>query len=237
LGSSSYSITIQPPQGKTYPDGSEVTFKINGYRASQTGVFRAGSSQRLDLTASSGAAQAGGLNFKFLIGIAVVLLIVAGVAYYLGRMRPAKKAVKALPVQDGAGGTVRPEKRQPQKVPSQPPRLVVHLKQPSAVRKPAPRHASVYSQGVLCALEAHGLSPDSTVSVQKTITCPGCRRQFTVMVPKTWIITPKPHLADGAPSYSKRTSRKELFEIDVACPKGHRIHLDWDWITPPAPRT
>jgi hypothetical protein len=173
LGSSSYSITIQPPESKPYPEGTEITFKVNGYTVSQTGVFKAGTSQRLDLTASSRATQAGGLNLKLLIGIAVVLLIVAGMAYYLGRMRPARRTVKASPVQGGAGGTVRPEKREPQEVPSQPPRLVVNLKQPSAARKPAPRHASIYSQGVMRALEAHGLSPDSTVSVQKTITCPG----------------------------------------------------------------
>lgn len=52
-GVSTYSITIQPPDGMYYPDGTKVTFKINGHATHQTGTFQAGENIRLDLTAST----------------------------------------------------------------------------------------------------------------------------------------------------------------------------------------
>jgi len=52
-GASTYAITIQPPDGTHYADGTRVHFKINGYAAHQIGTFQAGENIRLDLTAST----------------------------------------------------------------------------------------------------------------------------------------------------------------------------------------
>ena len=57
-GTSTYSVVIQPPEGTYYPNGTKVTFKVNGYAAHQTGTFQAGENIRLDLTASTGTTPA-----------------------------------------------------------------------------------------------------------------------------------------------------------------------------------
>jgi hypothetical protein len=80
-GYSTYSITIQPPEGKTYPDGTKVVFKVNGHTTDQTAIYKAGASTRLDLAASSKAAAP---ISTWLTPILVLLLLAGcGVAAYL----------------------------------------------------------------------------------------------------------------------------------------------------------
>ena len=91
LGASSYFMTILPPEGKSYADGAKVTFKINGYTAEQTGIFQAGTSQRIDFTAYTGAKPAGGSaaaqtssqKVWIVAGIGLALLAISGAAYYV----------------------------------------------------------------------------------------------------------------------------------------------------------
>ena len=81
-GYSTFSLTIRPPEGKTYPDGTKVVFKVNGHTTEQTATFQAGASTRLDLTASSKAAAIP-LN-TWLTALLILLLVVAlGMACYL----------------------------------------------------------------------------------------------------------------------------------------------------------
>lgn len=81
-GSSRYAITIRPPEGKDYPDGTEVAFKISGYWADQTGTFRAGANVGLGLTAST-TVPAASANVWVIIGLVLGAMVVGGVAYYL----------------------------------------------------------------------------------------------------------------------------------------------------------
>ena len=95
-GDSTYSITIQPTDGHHYPDGTEVSFTIDGYFADQTGVIQAGEVIRLDLSASKSGErqptptpdiedQTGspglGLIFGLVLACIVEVSMVAGVAY------------------------------------------------------------------------------------------------------------------------------------------------------------
>ena len=54
-GPSTYSITIYPPDGTSYPDGTAVSFRIDGHAADQTGILQNGQNIRRDLTASAGS--------------------------------------------------------------------------------------------------------------------------------------------------------------------------------------
>lgn len=98
-GASTYSIALQPPDGHHYPDGTEVTFTIDGYFADQKGTFQAGEVIRLDLSAStSGERQPTpqpdtehqdnqkespglGVIFGLVLACIVEVSMVAGVAY------------------------------------------------------------------------------------------------------------------------------------------------------------
>lgn len=82
VGASSYSITLRAPEGKSYRDGTKVTFKINGHDAGQTGIFKAGSSTKLDLTASS-VAVASSANVWSTPLLALLLLAAFGIACFL----------------------------------------------------------------------------------------------------------------------------------------------------------
>lgn len=50
-GTSTYAITIVPPPGKQYADGTPITFKIGGHTAAQTATWQTGQNINLDLTA------------------------------------------------------------------------------------------------------------------------------------------------------------------------------------------
>ena len=84
--SSTYSITIRPPQGKTYADGSKVSFRIAGHPAEQTGTFKPWATVRLDLTASTSVSGASS-NVWVIVGIVLALLVAGAVAYYILLLR------------------------------------------------------------------------------------------------------------------------------------------------------
>ena len=52
-GTSTYSIDIQPENGEHLPDGTEVTFTIDGHTAEQKGYITKGETIRIDLSAWS----------------------------------------------------------------------------------------------------------------------------------------------------------------------------------------
>jgi hypothetical protein len=81
-----YYLTIRAPVGKEYSDGTKVTFKISGYSADQTATYKAGSSTKLDLTASSDAVAAP-VNAWLTTLLALLLSAAFGIAcYFLIRM-------------------------------------------------------------------------------------------------------------------------------------------------------
>ena len=84
-GYSTYSITIRPPEGKSYPDGTKVTFKVNGHNSGQIASFKTGANVRLDLTASTTST----LSSSSIVLIACLLLALlgAGAAAYYFRVR------------------------------------------------------------------------------------------------------------------------------------------------------
>ncbi|MCJ7523018.1 MAG: hypothetical protein MUP21_12505 [Dehalococcoidia bacterium] len=91
-GPSTYSIAIQPPDGKSYPDGTAVSFRIDGHAADQTGILQNGQNIRRDLTASTGSTpiptppsgSATSSNAWLIVGLVaasiVEVLLVGGVA-------------------------------------------------------------------------------------------------------------------------------------------------------------
>lgn len=77
-GASAYTIEIQPPDGMMYPEGTEVTFKVNNHPADQTGTWKAGQSIRLDLTASTTSSPSSpSTNVWLLVGLIVACVITA----------------------------------------------------------------------------------------------------------------------------------------------------------------
>ena len=51
-GTSTYSVTIQTNSGISYPDGTEVHFRVANCPALQTAIIESGKNLRLDLTSS-----------------------------------------------------------------------------------------------------------------------------------------------------------------------------------------
>jgi hypothetical protein len=99
VGGSSYTLTIQAPEGKTYADGTPVFFEIDGYQATQTAAFQAGGSVRFDLTtavaeaghsaaaaaraqAYSGQAAGSSIGWGTIVGACVGVLAVTALGYY-----------------------------------------------------------------------------------------------------------------------------------------------------------
>jgi hypothetical protein len=80
-GYSTYVIKINPAQGKNYPDGTKVTFKVNGHPAGQTATFKAGANVRLDLTAST-TSTLSPANIAIIAGLLLALLAAGAAAYY-----------------------------------------------------------------------------------------------------------------------------------------------------------
>jgi hypothetical protein len=50
-GHSTYAIKIEPLQGTSYIEGTQVTFLVNGYPSNQTGIWEIGGNNRLDIYA------------------------------------------------------------------------------------------------------------------------------------------------------------------------------------------
>jgi hypothetical protein len=103
-GYSTYSLTIRAPNGNNYPDGTRVTFKVNGHPAGQTATFRAGANVKLDLTASSAA----GLSRSSVAIISVLLLgllAASAAAYYFFFRRRGVSVIDGLgPRRDAPSG-------------------------------------------------------------------------------------------------------------------------------------
>ena len=98
-GHSTYYLTIQPPEGKHYSDGTEIIFEIDGYTAEQTGTFKSGTVVWLDLTAST-SNQAAALQAQEspslpasssqawpIIGLVIGLLLATILVYYVVVLR------------------------------------------------------------------------------------------------------------------------------------------------------
>lgn len=102
--SSTYSLTISPPKGSSYPNGAEVIFRINGYEAEQTGIYIAGADIDLNLatitaqpipyspvssTTSPGGSPVGdkAFNWGLVIGLSMCALAVASLTYYIMLLR------------------------------------------------------------------------------------------------------------------------------------------------------
>jgi len=234
LGSSSYAITIQAPEGKKYPDGTVVTFKVNDRTADQTGIFQAGSSLRLDLTASSGAvpsdtpASAPG-KMLLIVAVIIALLVAGGVTYYFLRRRRVNMSVIRSTRDGYLRGQQVPPAQHPRETAAKKSGIESQLRKPQDEIEPKLKQPITYSEGVIQALEIHGFALQRTTPVNLTIKCPTCHQRFTILVPDSWTVTRRAHLADGAPSYGKRTRTKLLFEFDLVCPEGHKLHLDWNW--------
>jgi hypothetical protein len=81
-GYSTYFITIRPPEGTSYPDGSKVVLKVNGHPATQTAIYKVGASTRLDLTASAKSIAAP-VNISLTILFILLILAAAGIGCYL----------------------------------------------------------------------------------------------------------------------------------------------------------
>jgi hypothetical protein len=106
-GYSTYSLTIRAPDGKNYPDGSKVTFKVNGHTTSQTTTFKAGANVRLDLTASS-ASTLSSANIAIIAGLLLAILAAAAAYYFLIRRRGLGIKNWLEPRRDVPSGGARP---------------------------------------------------------------------------------------------------------------------------------
>jgi hypothetical protein len=82
FGTSDYCLTIEPPAGQEYPEGTEVIFKIDNRTVEQTGTFKAGAVIGLDLTTYAPPAP-GGLNMWVTGAACVGLFICGGIICFL----------------------------------------------------------------------------------------------------------------------------------------------------------
>jgi hypothetical protein len=234
LGSSSYSITIQAPLGKSYSDGTKVTFKINGYAADQTGVFQAGSSHRLDLTVSTGTVPANSrsatsLNVPLIVGVVFALLLAAGAVYYFVRRKRVNGNIIVSTGDRLTRGSYSSLGERPKKALFKPMMIDLQSLEAELEKKPEFEPPIAYPEGVLQALAVHGVPLQRTTPAILLVKCPACHQQYRIWVPDGWTVTKRAHLADGVTSYGKRTRSKWLFEFDLVCPEGHKLHLDWTW--------
>jgi hypothetical protein len=81
-GSSRYCLVVEPPEGREYPYGEEVTFKIDGHDTEQSGIYKAGSNMGLDLTAYTSVPQSSA-NFGMIIGASAGLIMCVGLICFL----------------------------------------------------------------------------------------------------------------------------------------------------------
>lgn len=105
-----YYLTIRAPQGKNYPDGTKVDFKVNGHPTEQTAIYKAGSNIRLDLTASSKAVKAS-LNTWLTILLTVAIIVAVGLVCYLLFRIMVKRRRLAEPVTAVQAEKIEPEPR------------------------------------------------------------------------------------------------------------------------------
>ena len=94
-GPSTYSITVRPPAGVSYPDGTADQFRIHSLPADQTSTLKRGKNIRVDLTATGTLptprspapvpSSSSGLNIGLLVGLVFACIaeisVVGGVAY------------------------------------------------------------------------------------------------------------------------------------------------------------
>lgn len=88
--SSRYCITIRPPDGKSYPDGTLVVFKVKRQNVAQTGSYKSGASISLDLTNAAGSTTIGtssNLTLWLTVILSILILIVFTELYLLIRKR------------------------------------------------------------------------------------------------------------------------------------------------------
>ena len=82
-GYSTYSLTIRAPQGRNYPDGTKITFEVNGHATSQTATFKAGANVMVDLTASTTSTLSPS-NVAIVVTSVMALLVMGfAAAYYV----------------------------------------------------------------------------------------------------------------------------------------------------------
>lgn len=85
-GTSTYFIAIKPPDTEYYTEGSEVSFKVNGYAADQTGIWKSGQSVRLDLTASTASGTEIQRKLWPIVGLIIACIVevsIVGAVVYL----------------------------------------------------------------------------------------------------------------------------------------------------------
>ena len=79
-GYSTYFVTIRASDGKNYPDGTKVSFKVNGHTAVETAIFKAGENIRVDLSASTASSLPS--NIAIISGLVFAFLLACAAAYY-----------------------------------------------------------------------------------------------------------------------------------------------------------
>jgi hypothetical protein len=94
-GYSTYSLTISAIDGTNYPDGTKVTFQINGHPTGQTAVYKAGAKVRLDLAAST-ASGLSPSSAALVSGLVIAVLAAIVAAYFLLVRRPGIRILDRL---------------------------------------------------------------------------------------------------------------------------------------------
>lgn len=238
-GYSTYSLTISASEGKDYPDGTKVTFTVDGYAANQTGIFQAGADIRLDLKAlTSGGAQdasasedtssAASLRTRLLVFVVFALLVAAGIGYSFVRRRENRRVMMSIRDRYARAAYSSLEESSKQAL-LEPSVIDQQLRTADTGGKTRFEQPINYPEGVKHALAVHGFDLQGITPVNMMVWCPACRERFQIWVPSNWSVTRSAHAADGEPNYAKRTRTKWLFEFDVECDNGHRLHLDWTW--------
>jgi hypothetical protein len=82
LGYSTYSLTISAPDGKTYADGTKVTFKIGDRDTGDTATFKAGANLSVNLTTPTTSILST-RNIAVIAGSVFLILALAAAAYYI----------------------------------------------------------------------------------------------------------------------------------------------------------
>lgn len=96
-GSSRYCLLIEPPEGKSYPDGEVIIFKINGYDTKQSGRYKAGSTIGLDLAAYTGARSVSINPWMVVVMGAGLIMCIGLICFLLHLDRLLKKMAPQIP--------------------------------------------------------------------------------------------------------------------------------------------
>jgi hypothetical protein len=81
-GPSRYYLTVQPSNGGYYRDGTKIIFEVDGHAVEQEGVFVAGSTIALDLTAAQLTVPSS-YNLWAFIAAGTVLVLCLGIICFL----------------------------------------------------------------------------------------------------------------------------------------------------------